>query len=576
MSMEIGEFHEVFFAECEEHLDDMEQTLLNTPVDEITPDTINQLFRAAHSIKGGSGMFGFTAVTGLTHVMETLLDSARSGGITLTTAIVDTVLLSLDQLRFVLNRYHKGEAVDNDTVAESIAAIEMYLNSGEEKESAPEEFSLFGPIDEPDSSVTPTDENKPQTKPETAPAEKPGTAVHASTIRVDTAKIDAVMNQLGELVISQSVLRNLASKTQGALAADFEEALDNLSFQLREMQDSALSIRMLPISNLFSRFGRLVRDAASKANKKVSLKIEGAETEIDKTMIEQLSDPLTHLIRNAIDHGIEPGHERLRDGKDEQGEIVLKAFQQGSSVIIQLKDDGGGLDREKIIEKARQKGMSVSSAMPDEVVWKLIFEPGFSTADEVSDLSGRGVGMDVVKRNLEELNGTIDIKSETGQGTMFTLILPLTLAILDGMSVRVGKQVYIIPLLSILESFQPELQEIKRLGNQPVILHREHYWPILSLAACMGSKTQECDLTNGIIVLLNASTGRVALLVDDLVGEQQIVIKSLKKHYRPVPNVSAATILGDGSVSLILDVEQLARQVSLPEQLPKGEHEQPE
>ncbi|RPJ68844.1 chemotaxis protein CheA [Alteromonas sediminis] len=600
----MGEFHQVFFAECDEHLEDMEQTLLNTPIDEVTPDTINRLFRAAHSIKGGSGMFGFTAVTGLTHVMETLLDSARNGEIVMTTAIVDTLLLSLDELRFVIGKYQNGEAVEKSIVAENIAAIEVYLHTdtpnpdaislfepisesedddiplfGPLDGAADDDMPLFAPIDTPESASTP---EQPQPNLESSPKvakklnKKSQSTAQTSTIRVDTTKIDSVMNQLGELVITQSVLRNLANKTSGSLAVEFEEALDNLSFQLREMQESTLSIRMLPVSNLFSRFGRLVRDAASKANKQVALVVEGTETEIDKTMIEHLADPLTHIIRNGIDHGIESPEDRVYKGKEAQGTLLLKAFQQGSSVIIQLKDDGAGLNREKIIEKARQKGMAVSAAMPDESVWKLIFEPGFSTAEQVSDLSGRGVGMDVVKRNVEDLNGTIDIQSESEKGTTFTLILPLTLAILDGMSVKVGKQVFIIPLLSIVESFQVEAHLVKRVGNQPVVLHRDHYWPILSLAACMGIDSQERDLSDGIIVLLNASTARVALLVDDLVGEQQIVVKSLKKHFRTVPNVSAATILGDGSVSLILDVEQLTKQVSLPPEILKDDDEQSE
>jgi two-component system chemotaxis sensor kinase CheA len=336
------------------------------------------------------------------------------------------------------------------------------------------------------------------------------------------------------------------------------QGLAQLERNTRDLQESVMSIRMLPISFVFSRFPRVVRDLSSKLGKQVELKLSGETTELDKGLIEKIADPLTHLVRNSLDHGIEMPDVRVAAGKSPCGTITLRAAHQGGNIVIEVGDDGGGLSRQKILSKARERGLPVSDQMTDQEVWMLIFEAGFSTADVVTDVSGRGVGMDVVRRNIQAMGGRVEIESMTGVGTRMTVRLPLTLAILDGMSVAVGTQTYILPLSYVIESLLPDLQDIKTLSNQArVIRVRGEYLPVIVLHELFGVTPASADFTQGIMVVLDADGTKAVLFVDALVGQHQVVIKSLENNFRRVAGVSGATIMGDGHVALILDISAL-------------------
>jgi len=364
--------------------------------------------------------------------------------------------------------------------------------------------------------------------------------------------------RVGELVITQSMLSMIGQDVEGQVGERLQLAIDELQRNTREIQESVMSMRMLPLTATFNRFPRLVRDLAGKLGKQVELVLQGGSTEIDKSLIEKIVDPLTHLVRNSIDHGIEMPDKRVAAGKPEKGTVILSAEQKGGSIIISIIDDGGGLHRDKILDKARSNGLTVSDDMPDSEVWQLIFQPGFSTAEAITDVSGRGVGMDVVRRNIESIGGRIDIESSAGEGSAFFIHLPLTLAIVDGMCVSVGKQIFVIPLLNIIESFQPTKQQLKTLGNDTVLYIRDQYWPLVPLYDFMEVEDAALSPTEGIVVLLESSKKRFGVLVDALVGQQQVVIKSLEEHYRKVAGIAGATIMGDGKVALIIDADSIA------------------
>ena len=383
-------------------------------------------------------------------------------------------------------------------------------------------------------------------------------AKEAASIRVDTTKIDAMVNLVGELVITQSMLSNVGQEVEGQVGERLQLAIDELQRNTREIQESVMSMRMLPVNMTFNRFPRVVRDLSSKLGKKVDLVIQGGNTEIDKSLIEKLVDPLTHLVRNSIDHGIESPEKRLEAGKSENGTVILSAEQKGSSIIIGIIDDGAGLNKARILEKATQNGLAVTPDMPDSEIWQLIFQAGFSTAAEVTDVSGRGVGMDVVRRNIESIGGRIEIESSQGEGSAFYIHLPLTLAIVDGMCVSVGDQIFVIPLLNVIESFQPTASQVKTLGNDKVLWIRDQYWPLVSLTQLMQVDDGISEPTKGIVVLLESSKKRYGVLVDSLVGQQQVVIKSLEQHYKKVAGIAGATIMGDGKVAMILDADSVA------------------
>lgn len=394
-----------------------------------------------------------------------------------------------------------------------------------------------------------------------APAASPAAQPEAATIRVAISKVDQLINLVGELVITQAMLAQNSRALDPAVYQQLLTGLADLDRNTRDLQESVMSIRMIPMSIVFSRFPRMLRDLAGKLGKKVDFVTQGEATELDKGLVEKITDPLTHLVRNSCDHGIEMPADRLAAGKSETGTITLSASHQGGSIVIEVRDDGKGLSREKILNKARERGLDVSDAMSDADVWGLIFAPGFSTADVVTDVSGRGVGMDVVKRNIAALNGTVEIDSSEGYGMRVSVRLPLTLAIMDGMSVGVGDEVYILPLSSVVESFQVKSDAVSTVGQgSQLVKVRDEYMPVIELEKVFQVPRFDFEKNSDIMVVVEADGSRVVLLVDELLGQQQVVVKNLESNYRKVPNVSGATILGDGKVALILDTGALVRR----------------
>lgn len=641
MSIDMSQFHGVFIEESHEHLDTIERLLMALNIDDPDIEELNSIFRAAHSIKGGSGIFGFEALISVTHVMENLFDKARQQQFIFSIDVIDELLRALDVLRSLLGNYNDGVDPDWSAVEQSTKLVEALLDIPEGKQDI-EGFGLFNEeydrdeqnqgygfyktplindeedgfgfftpsqpefqseteekhtelddtgfgffeenlsVDETPPTITkkakppppiPAPEHSAKqlnTKPalsediihakRTSPSKSEST--DASSIRVDISKVDNLVNLAGELVITQSMLNLLGADIEGPLAERLQTALAELERNTRELQESIMSIRMLPLSFVFNRFPRVVRDLSHKLNKQVELIIEGGHTEIDKGLIERLVDPLTHLVRNSLDHGIEIPATRLERGKTETGTLTLRAEQKGGNILISVIDDGGGLNRERILTKAQEQGVDLPDSPSDQQIWQLIMSAGFSTAAEVTDVSGRGVGMDVVKRNIESMGGRIEIESNAGEGSTFQIRLPLTLAILDGMSVAVAEQLFIIPLVNIIESVQPTKEQLKNISNQPMLELRDAYWPIVRLHNVMGIDNAKINTDEAILVLIETSKTRFALQIDDLIGQQQVVIKSLEQHYRRVPGIAGATIMGDGSVALILDVESLSTLVT--------------
>ncbi len=392
-------------------------------------------------------------------------------------------------------------------------------------------------------------------------ASVPVAQAEAATIRVAINKVDQLINLVGELVITQAMLAQNSRALDPAMYQQMLVGLADLDRNTRDLQESVMSIRMIPMSIVFSRFPRMLRDLAGKLGKKVEFVTQGEATELDKGLVEKITDPLTHLVRNSCDHGIELPADRLAAGKSETGTLTLSASHQGGSIVIEVRDDGRGMSREKILRKARERGLDVSDQMTDAEVWQLIFAPGFSTADVVTDVSGRGVGMDVVKRNITALNGTVEIESAEGYGMKVSVRLPLTLAIMDGMSVGIGSEVYLLPLSSVVESFQVNEASVNTVGQGAQLVKvREEYMPVIEMERLFDVPRANLEKGNGIMVVIESDGSRVALLVDELLGQQQVVVKNLESNYRKVPNVSGATILGDGKVALILDTGALVRR----------------
>jgi len=394
-----------------------------------------------------------------------------------------------------------------------------------------------------------------------AKVDKPqAAALEASTLRVSVEKVDQLINLVGELVITQAMLAQNSRSLDPVVYQQLVSGLTDLDRNTRDLQEAVMSIRMIPMSTVFSRFPRMLRDLANKLGKKVELVTQGEATELDKGLVEKITDPLTHLVRNSCDHGVEMPADRLAKGKPEVGTITLAASHQGGSIVIEVRDDGRGLSREKLLSKAREKGIDAPDTMTDSEVWGLIFAPGFSTADEVTDVSGRGVGMDVVKKNITSLGGTVEIDSAEGYGMRVAVRLPLTLAIMDGMSVGVGEEVYILPLSSVVESFQVSTEMIKTVGGSGRVVEvRDEYMPVIELEKVFEVPRFDWEHNSGIMVVVEAES-RVAVLVDELLGQQQVVVKNLESNYRKVNDVSGATIMGDGRVALILDVASLVRR----------------
>lgn len=395
----------------------------------------------------------------------------------------------------------------------------------------------------------------PNSEPAKARAPK---APESTSIRVAVEKVDQLINLVGELVITQSMLAQRSDLLDPVVHSDLLNSMGQLERNARDLQESVMSIRMMPMEFVFSRFPRLVRDLASKLNKQIELTLLGSSTELDKSLIERIIDPLTHLVRNSLDHGVETPDVRIANGKEPTGNLTLSAEHQGGNICIEVIDDGAGLNRERILAKAASQGMNVHDNMSDEEVGMLIFAAGFSTAEKVTDVSGRGVGMDVVKRNIQEMGGHVEIHSQQGKGTTIRILLPLTLAILDGMSVKVGKEVFILPLNAVMESLQPLSEDLHPMaGGERVLQVRGEYLPLVELYNVFDVEDAKTEATQGIVVILQSAGRRYALLVDQLIGQHQVVVKNLESNYRKVPGISAATILGDGSVALIVDVSAL-------------------
>ncbi len=417
----------------------------------------------------------------------------------------------------------------------------------------------------PDAAATPAPAPVATQAAEPARAARPSIApAHAdkesTSIRVGVEKVDQVINLVGELVITQAMLAQTASTLDPVLHDRLLNGMEQLERNARDLQEAVMSIRMMPMDYVFSRFPRLVRDIASKMGKQIELQTYGRATELDKSLIERIIDPLTHLVRNSLDHGIETPEKRVASGKDPVGQLVLSAQHNGGNIVIEVSDDGAGLNREKILKKAIAQGLPVNENSPDDEIWQLIFAPGFSTAEKVTDISGRGVGMDVVRRNIQDMGGHVQLSCEPGNGTTTRIVLPLTLAILDGMSVRVGEETFILPLNHVTESLQPTNDQIYSVaGNERVMHVRGEYLPLVEMHRVFSVGGAQTDPTQAIAVIMQAEDRRFALLVDHLIGQHQVVVKNLESNYRKVPGISAATILGDGSVALIVDVFALAR-----------------
>ncbi|MCR2771221.1 chemotaxis protein CheA [Enterobacter kobei] len=668
MSMDISDFYQTFFDEADELLADMEQHLLDLVPEAPDSEQLNAIFRAAHSIKGGAGTFGFTILQETTHLMENLLDEARRGEMQLNTDIINLFLETKDIMQEQLDAYKssaepdaasfeyicnalrqlaleaKGEVAAAVVPAAKLSVVDA-VGAGETAPAAAqagklrvvlsrlkenevnlleEELgnlaTLSNVVKGKDSLAATLDDGigqddivavlcfvieadqiafETETETETAEAEAPvaqeGVAVIAqaptpavapaapalkavpkdaaapargekpaarssesTSICVAVEKVDQLINLVGELVITQSMLAQRSNELDPVTHGDLITSMGQLQRNARDLQESVMSIRMMPMEYVFSRFPRLVRDLASKLNKQIELTLMGSSTELDKSLIERIIDPLTHLVRNSLDHGIELPENRIAAGKSPVGNLILSAEHQGGNICIEVTDDGAGLNRERILAKAISQGMAVNENMTDEEVGMLIFAPGFSTAEQVTDVSGRGVGMDVVKRNIQEMGGHVEIQSKQGSGTTIRILLPLTLAILDGMSVKVADEVFILPLNAVMESLQPREEDLHPLaGGERVLEVRGEYLPLVELWKVFEVDGAKTEATQGIVVILQSAGRRYALLVDQLIGQHQVVVKNLESNYRKVPGISAATILGDGSVALIVDVSAL-------------------
>ena len=702
-AIDMSQFFQVFFDEAAEHLAAMESLLLRLDTGAPDAEELNAIFRAAHSIKGGAGTFGFTDLAELTHEAETLLDRLRKNELAASTGMVDVLLAAGDALKAMLAR-HRGEsgaeapdcvplvqriraflpgahadapraaapaapapaaapaatkkqrvigigfarpADDAGRAAlENLAADLAMLGALERKSAAPrakrlqwrlttaasfkEIRDLFAFVADP-AKIELREEGKAAAAgpyahlataatdgepgygffdaPAPAPAEDAGygffdalpqpvtaaaepaaepnpgrrasdRAAEAETptgrrandkiavnpqgdqasIRVGVDKVDSLINQVGELVITQAMLAQQVSRLDPMEHHALHNALRDLERNTRDLQESAMAIRMLPMSFVFNRFPRMVRDLAAKLGKDIELTTLGEGTELDKGLIERITDPLNHLMRNSVDHGIEAPEERIAAGKPAKGTVRLSAGHRGGHIVIEIADDGKGLDRARILAKARERGLPVQDSMGDAEVWQLIFEPGFSTAAAVTDVSGRGVGMDVVKRNILALGGIVELDSSLGHGMRVTVKLPLTLAIMEGMSVSVGEEIYILPLASVVETLQAADGQVKSVsGSGRVIQVRAEYLPVSDLREAFGVDGAARGAGSGVMVIVEADGAKTALAVDELVGQQQVVVKNLESNYRKVPGVSGATILGDGRVALILDVAALVK-----------------
>lgn len=657
MSIDIRQFHAGFFEESLEGLSIMEGGLLALESGQASEETLHAIFRAAHSIKGGAGSFGFARISEATHHLETLLDELRAGHRSADADVLKVLYQSVDGVRAMITAAQAEQPCPEAQVQAFEAALKVVLGKAPVADVSAEPAAVAAPqptlktwqihfaptpgllatgneplllmqalaelakrdelqgqLIEPlgedvaletlsvddcrlawDLTLTtdaseavirdvfswvddccalrvtelapvvaeavaspPEAVNSPLTvvKAPVAAAAAAPAQIPTASIRVGVDKVDALIDLVGELVITQAMLHQAVAGLDPVQFERLHSMLEQLERNTRSLQSSVLAVRMLPVGTVFSRFPRVVRDLADKLGKRVKLVLEGEATELDKGMIERITDPLMHLLRNALDHGLETIEERRAVGKPEECRLKLSARHASGSIILEIEDDGRGLNREKILAKALERGVITERPATDADIDNLIFEPGFSTADVVTDVSGRGVGMDVVRKNVAALGGRIELSSTPGVGTRVSVRLPLTLAILDGMSVAVGDEVFIVPIASVMESFQPTPGQMPPIGGeQRLVKVRDNYLPLIRLSEHFGLPTAYQG--PGIAVVVEADGRRLALMVDALVGQQQVVIKSLEQNYRTVAGVAGATILGDGRVALILDVARL-------------------
>lgn len=672
-TIDLSQFHEVFFEESTEGLDVMESGLLGMDTETPNAETINNVFRAAHSIKGGAGTFGFQAIADFTHGLETLLDQMRSDELKPSDDLIQLLLESVDFLRHLLQESQASRDVDEALLKENMEKLHNFEPGNSTGVDTPEPSAEEKPViigDTPESAKTwsiqfkphpdffqtgndpyrilreleelgetqtqlmadnlpsmadldptqchlawnitlvtpdaseddireifewveddaeisisvvgsesaaPSENTEPASKQEgpTEPQEKdaepersekpaqgtPLATPEVTSIRVNIDRVDTLVNLVGELVITQSMLSRFKEDINSGNIHELIRGIEQLEENTRELQEHTMSIRMLPIDNVFQRMPRLVRDLSKSLGKEVDLELKGNATEVDKTVLEKITDPLTHLVRNSLDHGIETPSVRTAAGKPAKGKVTISAYHEGGSIVIQVSDDGRGLNRRTIFNKAVERGVIEPDAeMTDSEIDLLIFSAGFSTANQVSDVSGRGVGMDVVKNNIEQLNGHIEVQSETGKGSTFTIKLPLTLAIIEGQLVRVGSDVFIIPLLSIVKSIRVKPEEHKVVGGESSMYQLEDdYIPVVSLKDVYRIRADYEEVTDGIVVIVD-SIERFGVVVDEVLGQQQVVVKSLDANFREIPTISGATILGDGTVAMILDMAGLLRE----------------
>lgn len=659
----MDEIRQIFEAECNDGLNVIESGLLALKAGDNNRETINDIFRGAHSIKGGAATFGYTNIADFTHVMETLLDRVRSDELAVSQGLVKIFLESVDCLRDMvecmgggeydqkrtaavqaeLETWLEGEVTgEQEAEAEVSVPVEIddqstatcwditfkpnkdYLQTGNQPQhifralaelgavtlkpefdslpdftkSKPDEMYLGWTIElqadvsreeilaefdwvenecEVEIVARPGTEKKKVAKPTVTTQESEPVVANGNTqsrgnkkdsgsIRVEIDKIDKLLNLVGEMVINQSMLNQFSSSNRkgnaGGVNADLDQGLAILERTTRELQEAVMNIRMLPVSTTFNRFPRLVYDLSSKLGKEVELKISGETTELDKTVLEKIADPLSHLIRNSLDHGIEAPDIRVAAGKNRTGTISLSASHEGGNVIIRVADDGGGLNSERIFSKALERGLvKESDALSEQQINNLIFQPGFSTAEVVTDISGRGVGMDVVRSNIEDIGGRVEVNSNPGKGSIFQITLPLTLAVLDGQLVKVGEQVFVVPLLSIVETVQVDPEKINVVsGSNPLYRLRGEVIPIVDMRSLYQIKGEEAltSYEGKQLVIVDIDRNYIGLVVDELNDQHQVVIKSLETNYKKMPGILGATILGDGTVSLIVDVTTFA------------------
>ncbi len=580
------EMRQSFVTEGVELLQNAEQGLLAWGEKSDDPEPMADLFRNIHSFKGNCGFFGFAEMEKLAHQMETVLDRAKSGSPLASDNPADSLLAALDLLQNAVNDISEGRDGSVPDLEEHLAELqkllppmigEILVEEGVEAEhvtaAVETQKKPVGEILIDQGKASPEQVNKalrkqqavksPGKKQTKSPASRAATVAKKQDIRVDLGKLDNLINLIGEMVIAENMLINNPD-LKGLELENFTKAGQHMSKLVRELQEMAMTIRMIPVAGLFRRMIRLVHDISAKAGKKVDLVLSGEETEIDKTVIETITDPLVHLLRNSLDHGLEPPDERIAAGKDEKGTVTLSARHEEGEVWVTVKDDGRGLNREKILEKAISKGLieGDGSDLSDKEIYNMIFMPGFSTAAQITDISGRGVGMDVVKKNLEKIKGKINVSSTPGQGSRIDLRIPLTLAIIDGMMVRVGDTTAILPTLSILEAFRPNADQITQTPDGDELARvRENFFQIIRLHEILEKEPDSRELADGILIVLEHQEDRFCLFVDEIVGQQQTVIKGLSEFIGNVAGVSGCTILGDGGVSLILDIGSLRESI---------------